>query len=208
MAANQYARRGHPHDGEKRASRTIRCALSLSSEPHLRFGLCRQRRERSRSAWRSRAHKPSVERVVAQRSQKNWADIGVPNPRENSICRCNLYRLRSGLISVARRLRRVGHTVPKRSLLPKRSLPERNRLYGVRSGAIARMIDGKQLNASKQKHRYGLPSARRRPDWRQGQGRCRETSGRPHTLYTSWHAYSFTTRTHTRPGLPRPPRHN
>ncbi len=189
MAANQYARRGHPHDGEKRASRTIRCALSLSSEPHLRFGLCRQRRERSRSAWRSRAHRPSVERVVAERSQKNWADIGVPNPRENSICRCNLYRLRSGLISVARRLRRVGHTVPKRSLLPKRSLPERNRLYGARGGATERTIDGKS-NAAKQKRH---PLARRRPGWRQGQGRCRETSGKPHTLCKSWHAYSFAT---------------
>ena len=128
--SDQWARQsGHAIHNDQRP-------LSLSSEPHLRFGLCRQRQEPSRSGWRSRAHRPPAEKVVAESSQKNRADIGVPNPREYRMC--NLYRLRSGLISVARRLRRVGHTVPKRNF------PEKKRLYCVvRGGAIERMIDGK-----------------------------------------------------------------
>ena len=160
--------------------------LSLSSEPHLRFGLCRQRREPSRSAWRSRAHRPPVEKMVQEGWQKNWADIDVPNPREHQICTCNLYRLRPGLIPVARCLRRVRHTVPKRNL------PERKPLYCVRGDAIERMMNGKS-NASKPKRHHGLPLARPMPGWRQGQVLCSETSGRPHTLYTSWHAHSFAT---------------
>ena len=134
--------------------------LTLSSEPHLRFGLCRQRREPSRSAWRSRAHRPPVEKMVQECWQKNSADIGVPNPREHQICRCNLCRLRSDLISVAQTLRWVGHMVPKRNL------PERKPLCCVRGGAIERMIDGKS-NASKRKRHYGLPLTRRMPGWRQ-----------------------------------------
>ena len=39
----------------------------------------------------------------------------MPNPREHQICMCNLYRLRPGLIPVARCLRRVDHTVPRRN---------------------------------------------------------------------------------------------
>ena len=184
---------------------SYRLLRSLSSEPRLRSGLCRRRRERSRSAWRSRAHRPSLdlEKTIERGCQNNRAEIDVPNPREYPVCRCKLTRLRSalsGLISAARNLRWAGrHTVP-----PKKSLPERNRLDGARGGAIARTIDGSS-NVAKRKRR---PLARRKPGRRLGQARCRETSGRPHTICTSWHAYSFATSTHTRPGLSRPPRHN
>ncbi len=50
--------------------------------------------------------------MVAQSSHKNWADTGVPNPREHHICMCNLYRLRPGPIPVARCLCRVGRYGP------------------------------------------------------------------------------------------------
>ena len=146
------------------ATHNDRRPLSLSSEPHSRSGLCRQRRERSRSAWRSRAHRPSVEKkkMVAKSSHKNWADTGVPNPRGHHICMCKLYRLRPGPIPVARCLGRVGHTV-----VPRRNFPERSPVGCVPGGAIGRMFDGKS-NASKQKRRHDLPLARPMPGWRQG----------------------------------------
>src|SRR5260370_5349473 len=75
--------------------------LSLSSEPQLRFGLCRQPREPLRSARGSRAHMILAEQVVREGWQKNSADTGVPNPKGHRICMCNLYRLIPGLISVA-----------------------------------------------------------------------------------------------------------
>src|SRR5258708_4069980 len=75
--------------------------LSLSSEPQLRFGLCRQPREPLRSARGSRARMIPAEQVVQGGWQKNWADIGVPNPKGYRICMCHLYRPIPGLISVA-----------------------------------------------------------------------------------------------------------
>jgi len=102
---------------------SYRLLRSLSSEPHLRSGLCRRRRERSRSAWRSRAHRPSPElkRTVARGCQNNRAEIDVPNPREYPVCRCT--RLRSALVSACYRRRDV--SIESIELVVKRSTPEK-----------------------------------------------------------------------------------